>query len=34
LVDGKYFFFASTRGRKPTQQQLSYAELLAARAMG
>ncbi|MFN7949882.1 MAG: hypothetical protein U0Z53_31325 [Blastocatellia bacterium] len=27
--DGKYFFFASTRGRKPTQQTMSYAELLA-----
>ena len=27
--DGKYFFFASTRGRKAPQQRLSYQDLLA-----
>jgi Tol biopolymer transport system component len=27
--DGKYFFFASTRGRKAPQQRLSYPDLLA-----
>jgi Tol biopolymer transport system component len=27
--DGKYFFFASTRGRQAPQQSLSYADLLA-----
>ena len=26
--DGKYFFFASTRGRRPPEKQLSYKELM------
>ena len=27
--DGKYFFFASTRGRRPPEKQMNYDELLA-----
>jgi Tol biopolymer transport system component len=26
--DGKYFFFASTRGRRPPEKQMNYQELL------
>jgi hypothetical protein len=26
--DGKYFFFASARGRRPPEKQLSYEELI------